>query len=1031
MIRLLRLHLLTFALCCFPLACFAQSKSTSPNLAPAPSPSATQTVTIPGPLHSFLRMSGISQKAAQQDILPLLGHFVEIYGYEGWNENSTKPTEALNIVKRYVDQSRALQLMAGVEGSLRFDTCEGSKPLLTALGYRLKAGCQSTPEIEVSDPDRSFLTLDSGFPLVDLQDALREGKPFRYPYASSTVPVIWTTSEWVSAAKPTKNGDLLDALLGDPVLARLYFAIAAVDAETRDQVYRPLGVQKLLPLAPVLDFYGAEIYVRNGRIAVPGGAPAEAGWKKLVGAEPTSPSAFASHLLAADKGHMVQFYDSIARAGAPQQAYFTDGARLERMYRAFRGDDSSDDAVKAIFRPGGDLLLLTTRLPLDPDGSPHVPGNAAIWKETFRQKPATKVAKEWAKKASGWNSNEDFIEGLMGFSRGVDPRGPVQTYLILSAIDRSRPQSERLGVDTAKLLATHAAKMRDQYQVFVEFSALNDASMSRFVRLADRTATIQDSLVRGDTMGILEANIGLWEILVRQGEISQDDLNGSWQRVLDPFGNVNNSEQLFEAAEKSLAALMKDASGSPVVSEDKLIRLLAGPPQNNPDGSQARDRAALRIRTVLTDQRLVSLDTLQELAELLQKRVATPEGIDLAVATGLAKELEETRAPRAMFTESERAQFAPGHWQNHHILAEMKTDVGKSLTQPPNAGQTAYIRGELAPFLRDTLVGLNYAYYEPPGGDILHNSPMLVRSHDFLASEALGDSRAWAAPEIFGVGVTAGNGAHLSGSLAGLPYVLCSVEQDFIVPSNVQALIWHETAAELLTSAVSTRWWSSTTDELHAATLYQKTGEELISESANDADVRGRVVDILYERLGPSTMQTIQSALAAHDAPAVLATITPADTFYLAVQYRKAFPGKMSGTSGAELDALGQRDSALTGPTQIAAAFGVPHPVLAQSYANEMLGMKPLPSVMGYASELLAESWESTNLYWARLADEMGYSPVMMNQIVPILTRRMVEKIFASDFDDWDALVRAMHETGDEFRRGELAGIPKAAAVRP
>ena len=1030
MSRFLRWYTLACIFCFSPLVCLAQAKIAAPPpaLSPTVQTPATDSVMIPGPLHSFLRLAGVSQKATARDVLPLLGHFVEIYGYQGWNENSPKPTEALNLVKRYVEQARALQLMAGVEGNLRFDTCEGAKPLLNALGYRLKAGCQTAPEIEVGDPDRSFLTLDSGFPLVDLQDALREGKPFRFPYPSSRVPVIWSTNDWLAGAKGAKNEDLLDALLGDPALSRLYWALSSVDAETRDQTYRPIGVEKLLPLAPMLDFYGGEIYVRDGRIAVPGGSAAEAAWKKLVGADPASPTAFAGRLLATDKGRLAQFYDSIARAGDAQQAYFTEEARLERIYHAFRGNDSSDDAIKAIFRPGGDLLILATRLPLDPGGAPHVPGSVAVWKEAYRQKPATKAAKEWAKRASSWNTNDDLIAGLVSLSHGVDPRGPVQTYLMLSDIDRSRPQSERLSPDTTKLLITHAAKMRDQYQVFVEFSGLNDASMSRFVRLADRTGSIQDPLLRGDTIGILEASIGLWQILVRQGEIDQADLNGSWQRILDPFANVNTSGELFDAAEKSLASLMKDTSGNPTVSEDKLIHLLAGPPQNEPDGSQTRDRAVTRMRAVLTDQRLVSLDTLQELAELLQKRAASPDGVNIDLAEGLAKELEDTRAPRAMFTDAERVQWAPGHSQNRHILAEMKTDIKKSFSEPANASQASFMRGELTPFLRDTLVGLNYAYYEPPGGDILHNSPMLVRSHDFLASEALGDSRAWAEPDIFGIGVTAGNGAHLSGSLAGLPYVLCSVEQDFIVPANVQALIWHETAAELLTSAVSTRWWSSTAQELHAAALYQKAGEDLITGAASDADIRRRVVDILYERLTPSMMQTVESRLTALDTKAALAEITPADAFYLAVQYRKKFPGKMPGKSGSELDTL---DPQRSSPTQIAADFGVPHPILAQSYANEMLDLRPLPSVMGYASELLAESWESTNLYWARLADEMGYSPVMMNQLVPVLTRRMVEKIFASDFDDWDALVRAMHETGDEFRRGELAGVPKAAGLRP
>ena len=69
---------------------------------------------------------------------------------------------------------------------------------------------------------------------------------------------------------------------------------------------------------------------------------------------------------------------------------------------------------------------------------------------------------------------------------------------------------------------------------------------------------------------------------------------------------------------------------------------------------------------------------------------------------------------------------------------------------------------------------------------------------------------------------------------------------------------------------------------------------------------------------------------------------------------------------------------------------------------------------------LMAQSWESDNLYWARLADEMGYSPAMLNLLVPSLTRRMVVNIFATNIDDWPALSRAMRETGDEFRAGKI-----------
>jgi hypothetical protein len=50
----------------------------------------------------------------------------------------------------------------------------------------------------------------------------------------------------------------------------------------------------------------------------------------------------------------------------------------------------------------------------------------------------------------------------------------------------------------------------------------------------------------------------------------------------------------------------------------------------------------------------------------------------------------------------------------------------------------------------------------------------------------------------------------------------------------------------------------------------------------------------------------------------------------------------------------------------------------------------------------------------------MGYSPVMLNLLAPELTRHMVIKIFATNIDDWSALLRAMHETGDEFRSGRI-----------
>jgi hypothetical protein len=89
-----------------------------------------------------------------------------------------------------------------------------------------------------------------------------------------------------------------------------------------------------------------------------------------------------------------------------------------------------------------------------------------------------------------------------------------------------------------------------------------------------------------------------------------------------------------------------------------------------------------------------------------------------------------------------------------------------------------------------------------------------------------------------------------------------------------------------------------------------------------------------------------------------------------------------------------------------------------------------MPAFSGFASRLLAESWESSNLYWARLADEEGYSPVALNRLVPELTQQMIARIFATDFEDWPALLRAMRETGEDFRNGRIAALTNLAEQR-
>jgi len=994
-------------------------KSTGPRSSP-------QEAAIPGPLRSFLRMAAISQQITPEEVLPLLARNVTMTGYQ-----AGRPTEFLVLLNWYMDQARELQALAGPGGVLRVTNCADAQQLLVILGYRLQQSCGADAALETADANRAFLTIDSGFPLADLEDALRAGKPFETPYAPTKVPVLYKSSDWVENKKNAKRG-VVDSILRDPELARLYWAMSRMDTETGRFLWQSLGQKKLLLGAPVLDFYGSQISIRSGRVLVPGGAGSENAWKDLVGANPRSPSDFVFRLISKDNGWLASYFDTLSRVSQAQQAYFASPRRLVAFYEALRGREITPNPTRHSFRPDSGLFLLESRLQIDPNGQPHIPGGVDVWKEVLRRKTESKLLHEWGDKAGSWNNAEQVVEGMVGVSRYPMPEGPVYNFLMLTEIDRGRAPNEQLDMATARLLAEKFPLFGDQYPTFAEFHELNNQSISRFLTVAESLNQIPDRLTKSDALGTLQANLGLWQILARQGQIPDAQVNDSWQKIVNAFAALHTSDQVYDAGRTALGELLRASTGKTYLPQDQIFALLAGPEQYTKEGQQLRSEMASKMHQVIDDQRLVSLDTIISLGDGLDQMANGKDVGDSLIA--LAGELREFEMPKPLFTKTERTEFASGLYSNRHTALQMRTDLIKTIKAHGTPAELTQAHALLTPFLRDTLVGLNYAYYEPPGAQMIHNNPLFVRSHDFSGGDYSGEEAAandqiWRSPRIFGRGWTASGGAHLIGSMADLPYALARVEQDFIVPQNVQSLIWEDLVPGLITSAVLPRWWSVSRNEMHAVALYQRGGEELLAGAVRDDKLRDSVVGILSDRLLPQRLEQVEMALRSGDADEALSLIAPSESFYLAAEYRRRYSSDKQnwGPAGKELDDLQARFPIETSTARISEDFGVPHPAMAQNYARELLGMKPVPTFLYYSSRLLAESWDSGNLYWGRLADEMGYSPVMLNVLVPQLTRRMVEQTFASHLEDWSAVLRAMRQTGEEFRQGKIAGLPKSS----
>lgn len=1005
------------------------SPDTHPQKTWSPASPMDKTVIIPGPLESLERMAGISQKVTSPDVLPSLARNVYTHGYEGGH-----PTEFLVLIERYLQQARRLQNLAGPTGTITVNGCNDAGALIEILGYRLRQGCgQKSFSLETANPERAFITIDSGFPLVQLEEALQNGTPFVYPYPSLPVPILFSEGDWAKLRTGQKRSStaLVDVLLSDRSIARLYFALAKEDIETRNTLLRSPGLQALLPYAGVLDFYGSQISIRSGHVVVPGGASAQAGWKELVGASPDSPGQFVHKLVAKDKGWLAAYFDTLSRVSQAQQQHLTQSTRLKRMYETLSSFDVNKPATEGVFRQSPDLLVLFSRVTWEPNGDPHIPGGLEVWKELLQKKLTPKTIREWDKRAHIWDSPEQFLEGLTALSRVETETGTLPTYLTALEIDRNRQPGNYLSPATLRVIAGKFPQFSSWYDVFIEFPALDDASMTTFVNVADGIDRISNKTLRANAEGSFQAILGLWQILARQGQIPSKNIGPSWLKVVEPFGTINSPVQLFDATRGSLEELLVASGGNAKNSQTEIVDLLAGPHQDSPDGQRVHRELEGRMLSVLDDQRLVSLDTLFALSDGLKQMEKTGGKGDSLLP--LAAELREFELPRPIFTNNEKILWAPEIYTTHHAELQLRTDLTKILQGPGSPGKLETARGQLAPFLRDTLVGLNYAYYEPPGAQMLHHNPLFVRSHDFLGISMLGlDDRVWGAPRLLGVGTPAGGGAYLMGSLADLSYALATAEEDFIAPKYVQALIWKELVPVLMVSSTIPRWWNVTSTELHAAALYQKSGEELLTAAAGNPQLSAKIIGILSDRMGPQRLEELEGTLLhSGDIAALLPRIMPSETFYLAAEFRSRFPEEPPawGPATRQLEELRNHSAEEASWERISRDFGVPHPTLARTNGRELLNGKPFPFFGGNSGRLFAESWESSNLYWARLADELGYSPATLNTLVPELTRHTVANIFATDFEDWPAVLRAMQETSDEFRQGKIATQPSATTA--
>jgi len=339
----------------------------------------------------------------------------------------------------------------------------------------MRGGCGSDLVLETVNASRAFLTTDSGFPLADLEQALRTNRPFTLDYRPTRVPILYAVDYW-QPAKDKAQGEFIDYLLGDPSLSRLYVALAKLDTDTAEQLRQAFPAARLKIYAHVLDFFGGMFQIRDGKVLVPGGARSEKEWTDLSGGiSPDKGAAFIERMITRDDGWLASYFDSLARIEGPVKDYLTEPERLKRFYAAIKGKVTSPGPARPVFRSNTDMLLLTTRLRLDSDGKPHLPGGLEVWKKLFAEHPEGKYDAKLTRAAPQWKDADDVLEALFGLARKAAENEPLKIFMALTDIDRRR--TKPLEPSTMDKLARNHRALSAQYPIFAEFPTLADSTV--------------------------------------------------------------------------------------------------------------------------------------------------------------------------------------------------------------------------------------------------------------------------------------------------------------------------------------------------------------------------------------------------------------------------------------------------------------------------------------------------------------------------------------------------------------------------
>jgi Ca-activated chloride channel homolog len=362
-------------------------------------------------------------------------------------------------------------------------TTERALPL---LGWKLvskDAAFTVEPGNQPADGPRQHIPKAFGIDEVEMQETLEAGKAFQFDIPTENARVVGG-NDWSVILKdlPLIPGGIAAAFTLDVRVAKTYAGLGAMSPDAASAVIRAVGLRNLvLRDSEVLARYGDALELSKASgdskefVAVPGGVPAEAVWKKVTGASPRDPAAFFRALVEKNEGRLAAFYFAVWSADKAHQDYLTKTeARAERFYAWYRDSDEFKFGVTRQV-PGWRTELLQT-LPLDAAGNVRFPGGKRAWTNSTAP-------------------DDEIVTGL----KTLEAMGP------LARMEQRR--GSPLDEASVTLLAQHYPEWRSLFPYFEKLPALGSqefVSLEAFAAAVSKQPPASQNVVLGEWYSMVE-----------------------------------------------------------------------------------------------------------------------------------------------------------------------------------------------------------------------------------------------------------------------------------------------------------------------------------------------------------------------------------------------------------------------------------------------------------------------------------------------------------------------------------------------